>query len=100
MPKPKEKQIPTQNSTETPQKPMTKREELEQKKRELSRKVVNTKAEIFDIIEAKSEVQQDIAVKQEQVKQMGEKILEIQRVLNGDRKVLKGLEAEIIALQK
>jgi hypothetical protein len=70
------------------------RKQLEQAIRERAIKVTNQKARIFDIIEDKSRIQNEIAQKQGLVEKLGQQILEEQRVLEGDRKVLRDLEEQ------
>jgi flagellar biosynthesis chaperone FliJ len=63
--------------------------ELEDKVKLHNQQVTNLKAGIFDLIEDKSRVQNQIAELQLKVEDYGKKILEQQRVLEGTRKVLK-----------
>jgi chromosome segregation ATPase len=67
----------------------TKIKELEEKFKLHNQQVINLKAGIFDLIEDKSRVQNQIAELQLKVEDFGKKIIEQQRVLEGTRKVLK-----------
>jgi hypothetical protein len=61
---------------------------LEQEIKELRRKVTNQKAHIFDLIEQKTDVMNDIKKLQEDIELRNREILNQQKILDGERKVL------------
>jgi len=73
---------------------MSKKEQMEQKIREQTRKITNLKAHIFDLIEDRTGVMNDIEKLKEKADSIGKNVLSQQNILNGDRKVLMQLKAE------
>ena len=68
--------------------------ELEQKIKELTRRVTNQKARIFDVIEERTGEMNKVAEHQQKADEMGKEVLRQQKVLEGERKVLKQREDE------
>jgi len=82
-----------QTKKKSPKKP-TRKEELEQKIREGRRKVTNQKAAIFDLIEKRTDVLNEEQKLKEKGAEIGQNVLKQQKILDGERKVLKQIEEE------
>ena len=69
--------------------------DLEQKVREQRRKVTNQKAAIFDLIEQRTAEMNEMDKHKNQAEVIGRNVLKQQQVLEGERKVLNGMEEEM-----
>ena len=87
------------NTLETP---AEKRQNIpvEEQIKEKKRYVTNIKAHIFDLIEDKSRILNEIELKKQAVALKEKEILKQQQVLDGERKVLADLEKGIVTVEK
>jgi hypothetical protein len=68
--------------------------EKEQKMKELTRRVTNQKARIFDVIENRTNEMNEMEKHKLKADEMGKEVLRQQKVLEGERKVLAQKEEE------
>ena len=87
------------NTLETP---AEKRQNIpvEEQIKEKKRYVTNIKVHIFDLIEDKSRILNEIELKKQAVALKEKEILKQQQVLDGERKVLADLEKGIVTVEK